>query len=90
LDVTAACATEMGAPAEASEERCRALATGAGVGMPLDTPLRRGESYTTEPVFDLPAGARGPVPLLNESSPETRPIVGRGNSPPHGKTEFRL
>ena len=67
-----------------------ALATEAGVGMPLDTPLRPGESYTTGLVFDLPPGARDPALLLNESSPETRFIVGHENSPLHGKTEFRL
>ena len=75
---------------EVSEEGRRALATEGGVGMPLDTPLRPGESYTTELVFDLPAEARDPVLLLNESSPETRFIIGHENSPLHGKTEFKL
>lgn len=75
---------------DASEEGRRALATEGGVGMPLDTPLRPGESYTTELVFDLPADARDPVLLLNESSPETRFIIGHENSPLHGKTEFKL
>lgn len=73
-----------------SEEGRRGLATEGGVGMPLDTPLRPGESYTTELVFDLPADARDPVLLLNESSPETRFIIGHENSPLHGKTEFKL
>ena len=75
---------------EASEEGRYALATEGSVGMPLDTPLRPGESYTTELVFDLPAGARDPVLLLNESSPETRFIIGHENSPLHKKTEFKL
>jgi hypothetical protein len=35
----------------------RGLAPEGGVGMPLDAPPRPGESYTTEPVFDPPAGA---------------------------------
>lgn len=67
-----------------------ALATEGGVGMPLDTPLRPGESYTTELVFDLPADARDPVLLLNGSSHATRFIIGHENGPLHRKTEFRL
>ena len=74
-----------------SEEGRRALASEGGTGMPLDTPLRPGESYTTELVFDLPPDARAPLLLLlNESSPETRFIIGHENSPLHKKTEFRL
>lgn len=75
---------------DVSAEGRRALATEGGVGMPLDTPLRPGESYTTELVFELPEGARSPVLLVNESSPETRFIIGHENSPLHGKTEFGL
>jgi hypothetical protein len=75
---------------EVSAEGRRALATEGGVGMPLDTPLRPGESYTTELVFDLPEGARDPVLFVKESSPETRFIIGHENSPLHGKTEFGL
>jgi hypothetical protein len=75
----------------ASEEARRALAaSGGGAGMPLDTPLRPGESYTTELVFDLPADARDPVLLLNESAPETHFIIGHENSLLHKKTEFKL
>jgi hypothetical protein len=73
-----------------SEEARRALASGGGAGVPLDTPLRPGESYTTEIVFDLPADARAPVLLLNEDSPETRFIIGHENSLLHKKTEFKL
>jgi hypothetical protein len=75
---------------EVSEEGRDALATEGGVGMQLDTPLRPGESYTTELVFDVPADARDPVLLLNESSPETRFIIGHENSPLHRKTEYGL
>jgi hypothetical protein len=75
---------------EVSEEARRALASEGGAGMPLDTPLRPGESYTTELVFDLPSDASAPVLLLNESSPETRLIIGHENSPLHKKTEFQL
>ena len=58
--------------------------------MTLDTPLRPGESYTTEPVFDLPAGARDPVPPLDEPPPEARRNASREDSPLHGKTGFGL
>ena len=75
---------------EESEEGRRALAAVRGVGMPLDTPLRPGESYTTELIFDLPPDARSPLLLLNESSPGTRLIIGHENSPLHEKTEFML
>ena len=74
----------------ASEAGRRALATEGGVGMPLDTPLRPGESYTTELVFDLPEDSGEPVLFVKESSPATRFIVGHENSPLHGKTEFGL
>lgn len=71
-----------------SEEGQRALA-GAG-GTPIDAPLRPGESYTTELVFDLPADARDPRLLVNESDLPTRFIIGHENSPLHKKTEFEL
>ncbi|HJQ34025.1 MAG TPA: hypothetical protein VJ866_17725 [Pyrinomonadaceae bacterium] len=74
-----------------SDEGRRALASEGGAGMSLDTPLRPGESYATELVFDLPPDARAPLLLLlNESSPETRFIIGHENSPLHKKTEFKL
>lgn len=75
---------------EVSEEGQRALASEGGAGLSLDTPLRPGESYITELVFDLPADARDPVLLLNESSPQTHFIIGHENSPLHRKTEFSL
>jgi hypothetical protein len=75
---------------EVSEEGRRARAYEGGTGMPLNTPLRPGESYTTELVFDLPPDAHAPILLLNESSPETRLIIGHENSLLHKKTEFSL
>jgi hypothetical protein len=75
---------------EPLEEGRRALASERGTGMSLDTPLRPGESYTTELVFDLPEGTRAARLLLNESSPETRFIIGHENSLLHKKTEFGL
>jgi hypothetical protein len=75
-----------------SEEGQRALASqgGGAAGMPLDSPLRPGESYTTQLVFDLPSDASAPVLLVNEDSPETRFIIGHENSLLHKKTEFKL
>lgn len=61
-----------------------------GAGVPLDTPLKPGESYTTDLVFELPEGARAHALLLNESMFATRFIIGHENSPLHAKTKFRL
>ncbi|HST51781.1 MAG TPA: DUF4352 domain-containing protein [Pyrinomonadaceae bacterium] len=71
-----------------SEDGQRALAASAGT--PLDTPLRPGESYTTELVFDLPADASNPTLLINESDLPTHFIIGHENSPLHKKIEFKL
>lgn len=48
------------------------------------------ESCTAGLVFYLPADARESVPLLNESSPATRFVVGREDGTLHKKTVFRL
>jgi hypothetical protein len=73
-----------------SEEGLRALAAERAGGIPLDTPLRPGKSYTTELVFDLPTAARDVRLLVNESDLPTRFIIGHENSPFHKKTEFKL
>jgi hypothetical protein len=73
-----------------SEEGRHALAATGAAGVPLETPLHPGESYTTEVVFDLPSDARDPRLLVNESDLPTRFIIGHENSPLHKKTEFRL
>jgi hypothetical protein len=73
-----------------SDEGALSLAAEGTGGTPLDTPLRPGESYTTELVFDLPADARGARLLVNESDLPTRFIIGHENSPLHKKTEFKL
>lgn len=66
----------------------RALAqTGA---KPFTTPLRPGESYTTEIVFDLPAEAKPSTLLINEGEWVTHLIIGHENSPLHRKTRFQL
>lgn len=73
-----------------SEEGSRSLDAVGASGTPTETPLRPGESYTTELVFDLPADARDTRLLVNESDLPTRFIIGHENSPLHKKTEFRL
>lgn len=59
-------------------------------GTPLTTPLRPGESYTTDVVFDLPANAKPSVLALNESAWETHLLIGHENSLLHGKTNFQI
>lgn len=73
-----------------SEMGWRALGSTGSGGVPIETPLRPGESYTTELVFDLPADARAERLLVNESDLPTRFIIGHENSPLHKKTEFKL
>jgi hypothetical protein len=74
--------------APASEGQ-RALAAGQG-GKPLATPLRPGESYTTEIVFDLPADAKASNLLINEGEWVTHLVIGHENSPLHHQTKFQL
>ncbi len=59
-------------------------------GTSFTTPLRPGESYTTDVVFNLPAGVRPARLLLNESDWITHVVLGHENSPLHRKTEFQL
>jgi hypothetical protein len=57
---------------------------------PLTAPLRPGESYTTEVVFDLPADVKSATLLINEGDFVTHLIIGHENSFLHGKTRFQL
>ena len=59
-------------------------------GTPLTAPLRPGESYTTEVVFDLPADVKSATLLINEGDFATHFIIGHENSFLHGKTRFQL
>lgn len=59
-------------------------------GTPFVTPLRPGESYTTEVVFDLPAEVKAPTLLINEGEWQTHLVIGHENSPLHRKTRFQL
>lgn len=70
-----------------------ALARSLGAGTPLNQPLRPGESYTTQFVFDLPQDARNPR-LLVSSPTEPRWIglvlIGDENSLFHRKVFLRI
>lgn len=52
---------------------------------PLTQPLRPGESYITDFVFDVPKDARGLRLLITEDDPETRLVIGHENSLLHKK-----
>jgi hypothetical protein len=81
---------EQGREYQPSPAGQRALEQTEGTGMPFTTPLRPGESYTTELVFELPADVRAPRLLIHEGETMTRFIIGHENSPLHKKTEFQL
>jgi hypothetical protein len=68
----------------------RALDAAQTSSTPLTAPLRPGESYTTEIVFDLPADVKSATLLINEGEFVTRFIIGHENSFLHGKTRFQL
>ncbi len=71
-------------------EAQRALELTEGTGMPFTTPLRPGDSYTTELAFDLPADVRAPRLLIREGEAVTHLIIGHENSPLHKQTAFQL
>ncbi|HEY7193483.1 MAG TPA: hypothetical protein VH439_07050 [Gemmatimonadales bacterium] len=56
----------------------------------LRRPLVPGESYTTDLVFDVPAGAQGLRLVLRNNDPETTFIIAHENSLLHGQTTFAL
>jgi hypothetical protein len=57
---------------------------------PLTQPLRPGESYTTDLVFDVPKDSRGLRLLITEDDPETRLVIGHENSLLHKKIYFGI
>jgi len=59
-------------------------------GTAFTTPLRPGESYTTDVVFNLPRDAKPAKLLINEGDWITHLVIGHENSPLHSKTEFEL
>jgi hypothetical protein len=73
-----------------SPEGQTAFARLIGDSTPLTRPLRPGESYTTDFVFDVPRDARGLRLLITENDPETRLVIGHENSLLHKKIYFGL
>ncbi len=65
-----------------------AFASLGNASAPLTQPLRPGESYTTDFVFDVPKEARGLRLLITEDDPETRLVIGHENSFLHKKIYF--
>jgi hypothetical protein len=56
----------------------------------LVQPIRPGDAYETELIFDLPAGVREPRLLITELDPVTLVLIGHENSLFHKKTVMRL
>jgi hypothetical protein len=67
-----------------------ALARINGPSMPFTQPLRPGESYTTELVFDVPNDAQKLRLLIIEDDPETHFVIGHENSLLHKKIYLSL
>src|SRR5229473_2482569 len=59
-----------------------------GPSTPLTQPLRPGESYTTDFVFDVPSDVQALRLLITEDDPETRFVIGHENSLLHKKIYF--
>ena len=81
---------ERGNKCSPSNEGQRAFDIVPGNSKSLATPLRPGESYATEIVFDLPADAKASTLLINEGEWETHLVIGHENSPLHPQTRFQL
>lgn len=72
------------------DERGNQYSPSSQTGTSLITPLRPGESYTTEIVFDLPADVKSATLLINEGDFVTHFIIGHENSPLHRQAKFQL
>ena len=72
------------------DDRGQRYEPSAQAGTPITTPLRPGESYTTEVAFDLPQDAKPSVLVLNENAWETHLLIGHENSLLHGQTKFQI
>jgi len=79
---------DMGRSFAPSPEGQTAFARLGNASTPLTQPLRPGESYTTDFVFDVPKEARGLRLLITEDDPETRLVIGHENSFLHKKIYF--
>jgi hypothetical protein len=67
-----------------------ALAARGGASTPLDQPLRPGESFTSDFVFDIPSDARGLRLLVADDDPATHLVIGHENSFLHKKIYLGL
>jgi len=72
------------------DERGNRYGPVAQLGTPLTTPLRPGETYSTDLVFDLPAEAKPSTLFINEGDFITHLMIGHENSPFHRQTRFQL
>ena len=75
---------------EPSPEGQMAFAQLKGSSTPLTQPLRPGDSYTTDFVFDVPKDAQKLRLLITEDDPETRFVIGHENSFLHKNIYFGL
>lgn len=73
-----------------SPEGQRALEAAQSAGTALTTPLRPGESYTTDVAFDLPPEVKTATLLIKKGEWLTYLVIGHENSPLHKKTKFQL
>ncbi len=72
------------------DDRGNRYTPAAQFGTPLMTPLRPGETYTTDVAFDLPAEVKPVTLLINESDFITLFVIGHENSLWHRQTKFQL
>ena len=72
------------------DDRGNRYGPSAQFGTPLTTPLRPGESYTTDVAFDLPPDVKGATLLINEGDWITHFVIGHENSPLHKKARFQI
>jgi hypothetical protein len=70
-------------------QRAFELTPGA-ITTPLTTPLRPGESYSSDFVFDLPADIRNPRLFVGDADPISSFIIGHEESPLHSRIYFTL
>jgi hypothetical protein len=73
-----------------SAESPAVLARLGNSSTPITEPLRPGESYFTDFVFDVPKDARGLRLLITEDDAETRLVIGHENSLLHKKIFFAV
>jgi hypothetical protein len=70
-------------------QRALELTSGATT-TPLTTPLRPGETYSTDLVFDLPPDVHQPRLFIGDADPVSALIIGHEDSPLHKKIYFAI